>query len=122
ALVEDLHLVLLERHTLDLVLGAEPVLGLRAAAQVAELGLNHAPPVAGRHMDDVHHAPEVVLVLDGHADAELRGGNQHREGILLSFQRTTRPTKSQREATSSAVLTTAWAPRRPGGRAARDRD
>src|SRR6266566_3858752 len=91
ALVEELQLVLLERHALGLVLGAEAVLGLRPAAQVAQLGLHHAAPVAGRHVHDVHHAPEVVLVLDDHAHAELRGGDQHRDGSSQGAARRTFP-------------------------------
>ena len=89
ALVEVLHVVLLEGDPLDLVLGAEAVLGLRPAPQVPELRLHHAAPVPRRHVDDVHHAPEVVLVGDDHARAELGGGNQHREG--LSSTRRARP-------------------------------
>src|SRR2546428_552744 len=88
ALVEVLHRVLLERPALGLVLGAEAVLGLRPAAQVAELGLHHAAPVAGRHVDDVHHAPEVALVLDDHTHAELRGGDKHRDGSSWGSRQT----------------------------------
>src|SRR5262249_31383960 len=55
--------------------------------------------VARRHVDDVHHAPEVVLVLDDHAHAKLRGGDQHRENSSWRASRRTRPsTIAPREA------------------------
>src|SRR5262249_35291726 len=75
-LVEELHFLLVEGGPVDAVLRPEAVLGLGAGLQVAELRLNHAAPVAWRDVGDVHDAPERVLVLDGHARAELRGGNQ----------------------------------------------
>src|SRR5579875_3468800 len=90
ALVEVLHLVLLEAHPLDLVLRAEAMLGLGAGLEVAQLRLHHAAPVARRHVDDIHHAPETVLVLDDHAGAELCGGNEHAKHQQLASARARR--------------------------------
>src|SRR5262249_59839617 len=81
-LVEELHLLLVEGGSVDAVLRPEAVLGLGAGLQVAELRLDHAAPVAWRDVGDVHDAPERVLVLDGHARAELRGGDQGHRGLL----------------------------------------
>ena len=111
ALVEELHVVLLERHALDLVFRAEPVLRLRAAAQVPELGLDHAAPVPGRHVNDVHHAPEVFVVLDGHAHAELRGRDQHGSKLSPGPRRRNERTDSRRRAHGLGAMTTSRARR-----------
>jgi len=75
--VEELHLVLFERDTIDLVFRAEAVLDLSAAAQVAHLGLHHAPPVSRCDVHDAGHPVQLVLVGDEHTDAELGGRDNH---------------------------------------------
>ncbi len=79
-LVEELHLVLIEDHAFDAIFRAEPVLGLRAGLDIAQLGLHHPAPVAGRDVGNGHDAPEVFVVLDDHTRAQLRRLNQHLSG------------------------------------------
>src|SRR5207247_3670821 len=74
--VAELELVLLEVGVLDLVLGAEPVLGVGAGLDVDEPGLHHAAPVPGGHVQHVGDAVRPAVVHDDHADLEL-GGRDH---------------------------------------------
>ena len=52
---------------------------MRAGADVAQLGLDEGAEVAGRAVLHREDQVKIVVVLDNHARAHLRGGNRHRE-------------------------------------------
>lgn len=64
--VEKLHLDLIENHALDPILRAEPVLGLAAGLDIAQLGLHHTTPVPRGNVTDSHYAPEGSVVIENH--------------------------------------------------------
>ena len=71
----ELEAVVVEVGALDLVLGAEPVLGVAPGLDVDEAGLHHAAPVARGDVQDARHPVRLAVVHDAHADFELRGGD-----------------------------------------------
>src|SRR5262249_36616372 len=70
-LVEKLILLLVELHALQHVGGADPLIQLRAVAELLELDLQIGTPVP--HLDDMHlrRAPEFSVALDDIAGAEF---------------------------------------------------
>jgi len=75
--VEEFHLDLIENHSLYPVFGAEPIFGLAAGLDIAQLGLDHSAPVARGYVTDSHHAPEGAVVIEDHPGPELRRLDQH---------------------------------------------
>jgi hypothetical protein len=62
--VQELLVLLLQPHALDLVGGAEALVQLGAVAQVLQLHLGEGAALAGLHMVDLHRDPEPVIVLE----------------------------------------------------------
>ena len=65
--VEKLHLHFVDGDLLDGIAGAEAVLEHGAGAQIAQLGLDERPQVAGGAMLDAEDRVQIVVVLDDHA-------------------------------------------------------
>ena len=66
-LVEILHLPLVEDRALDVVLGAQLLVGKRPGADVPHLRLDESAHVTGREMLQIEDAEQVVPHLDQHA-------------------------------------------------------
>jgi tRNA-modifying protein YgfZ len=70
-LVEELLVLLLEPHTLDLVGGPEAFVQLGAVAQVAHFDLREGAALAGLDVVDLHRGPEPAVMLQHVAGADF---------------------------------------------------
>jgi hypothetical protein len=87
--VQEFHLNLVKDRTLDPIFRAEPIFSLAAGLDIAQLGLNHPAPVAGRDMADGHHAPKRAIVIEHHTGPKLRRLYQHLEltlGLIFTLR------------------------------------
>src|SRR5712692_1134656 len=76
-LVEIFHLLLFERDAIDLLFRAELIFSLQTGAQVAHLGLDEAPFIAGGDVDELHEAVEIILMHDNHPHTQLGCRYEH---------------------------------------------
>src|SRR5208337_4660657 len=75
--VQKLHIDLIDIDLLDRIRRAEAVLEHCASPQVAQLGLDKGAKVAGSAVFDGKYGVQIIVVLDDHAGAQLRGRDRH---------------------------------------------
>src|SRR6266852_4845095 len=76
-LVEIFHLLLFEGDAIDLLFRTELIFSLQTGAQVAHLGLDEAPFVAGGDVNELHDAVEIILMHDNHPHTQLGCWYEH---------------------------------------------
>src|SRR5579864_8573589 len=77
--IEELHFHFIHIHFFNRIGRAKAVLEHGARAQIAQLGLDESAKIARRAVLHTEHGMKVIVVLDDHAGAELRGRDRHRE-------------------------------------------
>ena len=77
SMIQKLHVLLVEADALDGLLGAEALVQLAAAAQIAQLDLGEGAAFAGLDQFALQHEPELVLVFEHVARLEVDGVDLH---------------------------------------------
>jgi len=77
---QKLHFLFVEADSLDRFLGAEALVELCAAAQVAQFDLGKGAALAGLDQFALEHEPELVLVFEHVARLEVDGVDLHGRG------------------------------------------
>ena len=77
SMIEELHVLLVEPDALDRLLGAEALVELGAAAQVAHLDLGEGAALAGLHQLALQHEPQLALMLEHIARLDVDGVDLH---------------------------------------------
>ncbi len=85
--IEKLHLLFVEADAFDGFLGAEAVVELDPAAQVAHLDLGKGAALAGLDQLALQHDPQLALVFEDIARLDVDGVDLHDLGILVGRDR-----------------------------------
>src|SRR5579859_7068983 len=79
-LIEELHGDFVHRDLFNGITGAETMLEHRPGADIAQLGLNECPQIAGRAVFHGKDQVQVIIVLNDHAWTHLCCWNCHESG------------------------------------------